>query len=91
MSPRDAFIYSDLALYQAKLGQTNAAIQSVDTAMTLSPESSYILSAAAECYETLGQRDRALELLADAIDKGFPEHRIMRNPELSELLSVLNH
>ncbi|MGB5488424.1 MAG: hypothetical protein WBN06_13610, partial [Lysobacterales bacterium] len=63
----------------------------VDTAMTLSPDSAYILSAAAECYETLGQRDRALELLADAIDKGFPEHRIMRNPELSELLSVLNH
>ncbi len=91
MNPRDAFIYSDLALYQAKLGQTDNAKQSVDTAMTLSPDSAYILSAAAECYETLGQRDRALELLADAIDKGFPEHRIMRNPELSELLSVLNH
>jgi tetratricopeptide (TPR) repeat protein len=85
-NPRDPFIYSDLALYYAKTGQPELALQRVGTAITLSPLSGEILAAAAEAYELIGQRDKAIELARQSLENGFPRGQLQRNHELSGLL-----
>jgi serine/threonine-protein kinase len=67
-TPRDAFVYSDLALYYAKTGQQELGMQRLATALALSPDSGEIMAAAAETYEIVGQRERAIELARDALE-----------------------
>ena len=86
-NPRDPFVHSDLALYYAKVGQSELALQRVGTALTLSPDSGEILGAAAETYELLGQRDKAIELAKRSLDMGFSRQRFLRNPEMAKLLA----
>jgi len=85
--PRDSYAHSDLALYYAKTGHPEAALQSLQTAIALSPDSGEILAAAAEVYELIGQRDKAIEQVKKSIELGYPRQRFQRNPELTELLA----
>ena len=85
-SPRDPYIHSDLALYYAKTGQSELALRHVETALVLAPGSGEILAAAAEVYEVLGQREKAVELARQALDAGLPWQNLKRNPELVGLL-----
>lgn len=86
-NPRDPFVNSDLSLYYAKTGQTVLALQHLETAITLSPESGEILAAAAEACEVIGQRDRAIELVQRSLELGFTRRQLQRNPELGDLLT----
>jgi tetratricopeptide (TPR) repeat protein len=86
-NPRDPFVYSDLALYYAKTGQPELALQRLGTAITLAPDTGEILAAAAEAYETIGQRDKAIELVQRSLESGFPGQQLQRNHELSDLLT----
>lgn len=86
---RDAYVHSDLALYYAKTQQDELAIQRLETATTLSPESANILAAAAEAYELIGQRDKALELAREALALGYSIEQFQRNPELDGLSETL--
>lgn len=83
---RDPFVHSDLALYYAKTGQSELALQRLDTAIVLAPESGEILAAAAEAYETLGLRDEAIEFARRSLESGFSSQQLQVNPELSELV-----
>lgn len=83
--PRDPFVHSDLALYYAKTGRPELALQRLETALILSPESGEILASAAEVYELAGQRDQAVEMARKALEQGFPQQRLQRNPELAAL------
>ncbi|WP_395338586.1 TIR domain-containing protein [Ningiella sp. W23] len=83
--PRDAFIYSDLALYYAKTNQPTLAQQRLNTAVTLAPNSAEILSAAAEASEILGQREKAVEFILLAQKQGYPTDSLKTSPELSNL------
>jgi len=86
-SPRDPFIYSDLSLYFAKKSQPEQAIKRMETALVLSPDSGEIQAAAAEVYELIGQRDKAIERLQQAIELDYPRQRFQRNPEFASLLT----
>jgi len=86
-NPRDPFVHSDLALYYAKTGQPELAVRRLETAITLAPDTGEILAAAAEAYETIGQRDSAIELAQRSLEFGFSRRQLGRNPELSDLLS----
>lgn len=86
-STRDAWVHSDLALYYAKTGQKNLALQRLETAVTLSPDSGEILAAAAEAYELTGQRDKAVEFAHKAIELGYTRQQFQRNPEFANLLN----
>jgi tetratricopeptide (TPR) repeat protein len=86
-SPRDAYLHSDLALYYAKTGRPQLAAQRLRTALSLSPDTGEIQAAAAEVYERLGRRDRAIESARRSLALGFPRQRLQRNPELSALLA----
>ena len=83
---RDAFVFSDLALYYAKTKQTKLALQRLNTAITLSPDSGEILAAAAEAYEIIGQRDKAVEFAKKSLELGFSQQQLQRNRELADLL-----
>jgi len=83
--PRDPFVHGDLALYYAKTDRPELARQRIETALALSPESGEILASAAEVYEIAGQRDEAIQMAQRALDKGFPQQRLQRNPELAAL------
>ena len=83
--PRDPFVHSDLALYYAKTGRPELALQRMETALILSPEAGEILAAAAEVHELAGRRDQAVEMAREALENGFPPQRLERNPELAAL------
>ncbi|MGB5164841.1 MAG: tetratricopeptide repeat protein [Woeseiaceae bacterium] len=85
-SPRDAFLYSDLALYYANTQQPELARQRVETAVALSPDSADILMAAGETYEVMGERDKAIELAQASLEFGITAQRLRRNPALSDLM-----
>jgi serine/threonine-protein kinase len=86
-NPRDPWAHSDLALYYAKTNKPKLALQRVRAALSLSPEGGEIHAAAAETYEALGERDKAVELAQKAVDLGFPKQQFQRNRELSDLVT----
>lgn len=86
-NPREVFAHSDLALYYAKMNKAELATQRIKTAIVLAPKSAEILAAAAEVYEILGQRDKAVEFARKAITLGHSQQRLQRNPEMIKLLS----
>jgi len=85
-NPRDAWVHSDLSLYYAKTGQIKLAMQRLETAVTLSPDSGEILAAVVEAYEQTGQRDKAVEFAQKAFELGYPREQFQRNPEVANLL-----
>ena len=85
--PRDFWAPSDLGLYYAKTGKIELAVQRTDTALALSKDASEVYAAAAEVYELIGQRDRAVELVQKALDLGYSRRQFMRNPETFDLLT----
>ena len=90
-APRDPLVYIDLASYHAKLGHSDKAMANADTAMTLQPDSAYIVATAAEAYESIGNREKALELLASAIELGYPVNQIARNKELARIYQAMSN
>jgi serine/threonine-protein kinase len=85
-SPRDASLHSALALYYAKTGKPQLARQRLSTALTLSPGTGQIQADAAEVYEHLGLRDKAIAAVRKSLELGFQRQQLLRNPELSPLL-----
>jgi tetratricopeptide (TPR) repeat protein len=85
--PRDFWAPSDLGLYYAKTGEPELAVQRTDTALALSEDATEVYAAAAEVYELIGQRDRAVELAQKALDLGYSRRQFLRNPEMVELLA----
>jgi len=87
-NPRDPWVHSDLALYYAKTGRAELALERLATATSLSSDSGAILAAAAEVHEILGQRDRALALIRESVELGYPVPHIRGNPELLDLVEA---
>lgn len=84
---RDPFVHSDLALYYAKMGRSDIALQRLETAIILAPDSGEVLAAVAEAYETMGLRDKAVEFARKSLENGFSSQQLQVNPELSELVA----
>ena len=85
--PRDFWAPSDLGLYYAKTGEAELAVQRTDTALALSEDSSQVYAAAAEVYELIGQRDKAVEFAQKALDLGYGRRQFLSNPETADLLA----
>jgi len=85
-SPRDHFVHIDLALYYARTGQPELALQRLETAITLAPDSGEVLAMAAEAHEVMGNRDEAIDMAKRSLESGYTRQQLRRNAELADLL-----
>ena len=84
---RDPYVHSDLGVYYAKMGQSELALRRAGTAVSLSPDSGEILAAAAEAHELVGDREKAIALMQQSLELGYPIRNYHHNPELKALLA----
>jgi serine/threonine-protein kinase len=85
VNPNSAEVLLAAAIYCAKLRQREEArgyLQRASATTKLSPE---LLFECAVVWELLGDRERAIENLTEAVRKGFSGEQVLREPELENL------
>jgi len=85
VNPRDAALLWRLADSYSQLNQPRRARELLRQALTLAPENVEVMFQAAVVYEQLGDRERALQWLARAIQGGYSRDLIERSPSLTQL------
>ena len=84
-SREDPMLIVALADYYASIGSSAKSLVLVRQAVALDPDSTSIQYQAGCVYEALGQRDKAIALIAEALAHGYHANEFQRNPELSKL------
>jgi serine/threonine protein kinase/Flp pilus assembly protein TadD len=74
-----------LADFYASIGNSGAANPLLRQALALAPDNLYVAYEAGETYEALGQRDKAIPLIARAVANGYHAYEVERNPDLAAL------
>jgi eukaryotic-like serine/threonine-protein kinase len=87
INPTNSEALGGLALYQAHLDRNSQAETNIAKALALAPKDSDLLFTSALVYELIGQRDRALTALDQAVKAGFSREEVEREPELRALRS----
>jgi tetratricopeptide (TPR) repeat protein/TolB-like protein len=85
VNANDALSLAGLALYQAKLGQKDAAASSIELASTLSPEDGEVLYVRAVVHALAGNTAAACEATGAALAHGKSAEEVRRADELSSL------
>jgi eukaryotic-like serine/threonine-protein kinase len=88
--PGDASLQSALAVLYASQKQQAKALLALQNALALAPTDTQILSDAAEMYERLGDRDKALKYAGMSLGKGYPLQQLKDNPAMQGLLADSN-
>ncbi|TVR26491.1 MAG: serine/threonine-protein kinase [Balneolaceae bacterium] len=86
VNPRDAELLVNIAGYQTALGDFSEARQNLTYALELAPENISVICNAGIVYEQLGDRDRALTLITNALERGYAYSEIENDPHLREFL-----
>jgi tetratricopeptide (TPR) repeat protein len=85
--PENATTQIALASLYAQKGQREKAIIRAQAALARAPDDPNILELAAETYEALGDRRRALDCVDRALKNGYPLAQLRDTPELRNVLS----
>ena len=85
VNPRDASLLSYLATYHAMLGQKRPALEYLERAQGLAPGSPDILFNAAVVRNQLGEPEKAMDALEQAIAAGFPVSTLRDIPNFDNL------
>jgi len=85
VNPNNTEVLSGIALYDAHLGQSEAAESYIARALELSPKDSDTLFTSALVYEIIGHREKALQAIKDAVNAGYSLDEIEKEPELRGL------
>jgi eukaryotic-like serine/threonine-protein kinase len=88
--PGDASLQSALAVLFAAQKQKEKALLALQNALALAPADTQILSDAAEMYERLGDRDKALKYAEMTLGKGYPLQQLKDNPAMQGLVADSN-
>lgn len=80
VNPKDSDALTGLALYEAKTGQTDAALAAIKSALTLAPHDSNVLFNAAIVFELAGKREMALNYLKLAAQSGYSLNEMRESP-----------
>ena len=83
--PQDALLHSFLAISYAKFGNFKNALAEISEARRLAPDNMQILCSSILVYEIIDQRDKALEVLQEYIERGGSMEEIFADPELRRL------
>ena len=87
VNPNNSEVRSGIALYDAHLGRKEDAEISISKALKLSPRDSDVLFTSALVYEIIGNRNRALEAINQAVKAGYSVEEIGKEPELKAMRS----
>src|SRR5216684_905100 len=85
LNPRDAEVLSSLAMYHAMRGERKPALDNVDAALLLNPQSPGLLFKAGIAYQQLGETQRALEVLEKAVAAGVSPATLRDTPNFDGL------
>lgn len=88
VNPRSADAMGDLALYYAKKGATQNALQYIAQARTINPQDVYLVYSEAQVKALVGQPEDALKALKMALQKGYPAQEAWNDPELQKLQAL---
>lgn len=82
---KDPIFLVDLAEDYVGAGNSEKGAALMREAIALDPKSPTVQYKAGETYEVLGQRDKAIPLIASALAHGYEVTEFQRNPELASL------
>jgi serine/threonine protein kinase/tetratricopeptide (TPR) repeat protein len=85
INPQDPSLLTELALCESMLGKSAEAIDLITRAQEHSASDPEIYFRTAEIYEETGDNARALDWLAQAVQKGYPTREIQRDPTFQKL------
>ena len=85
VNPNEPVLLASLAVYRASSGRPDEARPLVEKALELAPKEVGVLKLASEAYESLGERDLALEHLITAVSLGYPLAALDENPTFMHL------
>jgi serine/threonine-protein kinase len=86
VSTDDAEVQAELSLLYSKSKLREKALARIEAALARAPEDPSILVSASEVYENLGDRTRALGLVKQALDRGWPLADLENDPGQRNLL-----
>jgi serine/threonine-protein kinase len=84
-NPKDAYAYSNRAVFRAKIGDLTQAQEDIGKARALAPADARYIYDAALIQEIAHRRTQALQGLAEALRAGYSPAAIEREPELAAL------
>jgi serine/threonine protein kinase/tetratricopeptide (TPR) repeat protein len=85
VNPDDALRLGDLAICQAKLGDSLNASTSIERAIALEPHNTNLMYAKAVVYALTGDAQKAIEDLGRALAHGYSNSEAARDPDLATL------
>ena len=80
LNPRDPILLSRLAEYRSELGEREQAMQLAQLALREGSREPAVLVTVAGVYEYLGERDRAVTSIIEAVERGYPADQIRTKP-----------
>jgi serine/threonine-protein kinase len=83
--PKDAELSASLAVYYARVGDKARAAAMIRQATLLSPEDTRVDYLAGQAAEIIGDRAKAIDLIAKCVGIGYSLAEINRNPDLGAL------
>ncbi len=85
VNPKDATLLSQIALYEARMGEIEEAQPGIRAALKLAPADPGVLFNSAVIFEIAGKRSRSLAALDSALAAGYSLDFAERDPELASL------
>jgi eukaryotic-like serine/threonine-protein kinase len=88
MNAKDARSMASLAVCEAKLGDTPAAVEHAAAAVALSPDDAGVLYKRAVVYALTGNRSEGLRALAEAVREGYSTKFVESDEDVASLRSA---
>ena len=88
--PSDASLRSALAVLYAAKKEKGKAVENLQNALAIAPTDLDVLSDAAETYERLGERTKALKYCEESLGKGYPLDAFKLKASMQKLLADPN-
>lgn len=85
VNPNDAVLLADMAYYYSMMGSRVEAETALGRALELLPSDIDVQHRGAQVYQALGQQEKALELLEEAVGNGYPPEEIRVDPLFADL------
>jgi tetratricopeptide (TPR) repeat protein len=84
-SPKSVNLSIDLANFYASIGDAEKSLPLIRKALALAPDDPGVQYLAGYSYELLGQREKAIPLMAQSVVQGGPANEMRQSPELASL------